>query len=345
MTTTHIPLYGINQWNNDININDSDDSITKAANAHRIVRRNIQQKLQPNMKVIDICNTIENDIVRLLGNDDKGGVAFPTGLSINNVVAHDTANVDDQRIIKIDDVIKIDIGTHVNGMIIDSAFTVSFNPKYEQILNASKDATETGIKLTGIDVHNYEISTAIKETIESYEYEDNNKIMPIYAVRGLGGHNIKPYQIHGGELIMNVPLETNEYRSVRLNEGYYAIETFASTGTGNIFQSKTKQSNHYMALPGIRNMKYNGKLKTISNVFNWIKYNRGIQSSSLAFCPRWIDLKGVQLSLNELARKTPQYITELPVLEDIDKSYCAQYEHTIFINENGVKKISGGDDY
>ena len=39
---------------------------------------------------------------------------------------------------KYDDVCKIDFGTHVNGRIIDSAFTVTFNPKYDRLKEAVK---------------------------------------------------------------------------------------------------------------------------------------------------------------------------------------------------------------
>ena len=34
-----------------------------------------------------------------------------------------------------------------SGRIIDSAFTVSFNPKYDNLLAAVKDATNTGIRV------------------------------------------------------------------------------------------------------------------------------------------------------------------------------------------------------
>ena len=37
-----------------------------------------------------------------------------------------------------------DFGTHINGHIIDCAFTVAFNPKYDQLLEAVKAATNTG---------------------------------------------------------------------------------------------------------------------------------------------------------------------------------------------------------
>ena len=41
-----------------------------------------------------------------------------------------------------------DFGTHVNGHIIDSAFTVAFNPRYDPLLEAVKEATNTGKPVT-----------------------------------------------------------------------------------------------------------------------------------------------------------------------------------------------------
>lgn len=38
----------------------------------------------------------------------------------------------------------------LSGRIIDCAFTVTFNPKYDILLKAVKDATNTGIKVCGL---------------------------------------------------------------------------------------------------------------------------------------------------------------------------------------------------
>lgn len=79
-------------------------------------------------------------------NGLKSGIAFPTGCSINNVAAHYTPNPGDNTVLGYDDVCKIDFGTHINGRIIDTAFTVAFNPVYDKLLEAVKDATNTGIR-------------------------------------------------------------------------------------------------------------------------------------------------------------------------------------------------------
>lgn len=122
---------------------------------------------------------------------------------------------------------KIDFGTHVRGLLVDCAFTVSFNPKFDNLLMAVKDATNTGIREAGIDARLNEIGEKIQETMESYEVEIGNKMYPVKAVRNLCGHSIAPYHIHAGK---SVPIVKGGPET-KMEEGeQYAIETFGSTG-------------------------------------------------------------------------------------------------------------------
>ena len=46
------------------------------------------------------------------------------------------------------DVLKVDIGVHVNGRILDSAFTLSFDHTYDKLIEAVKAATDTGVRVS-----------------------------------------------------------------------------------------------------------------------------------------------------------------------------------------------------
>ena len=81
-------------------------------------------------------------------NGLKAGIAFPTGCSLNHVAAHYTPNNGDFTTLQQGDVMKIDFGTHINGRIVDCAFTVAFDPTFDPLLQAVKDATNAGIKVT-----------------------------------------------------------------------------------------------------------------------------------------------------------------------------------------------------
>jgi methionine aminopeptidase len=130
--------------------------------------------------------------------------AFPIGISINGIIAHDSYHKDNKRYFKEGDLIKVDIGLEECGNIIDSART------YEYISNINQEAIEDC----------KEIVRLTEEFIRK-EYKKNNKIKiqaistVIYyhiAKRGyhaldyLGGHNIEYGRVHGKKLILNKPL-------------------------------------------------------------------------------------------------------------------------------------------
>lgn len=174
----------------------------KAAECHRQVRKYAQSVIKPGRRLVDICNDIENTNRTLIeANKIEAGIAFPTGISINHCAAHYTPNPGDMRILEVDDVCKVDFGTHVRGLLVDCAFTVAFNPMYDNLLMATKDATNTGIREAGIDARLNEIGAAIQETMESYEVEIRGKTYKVKAIKNLSGHLIAPYHIHAGKSV------------------------------------------------------------------------------------------------------------------------------------------------
>lgn len=129
----------------------------KAAEVHRQVRQWVQDAVEPGWTLTDIAVGIEDGVRALLDNTGlepgkglESGLAFPTGLALNNCVAHFTPNPGQKEVIlQHGDVMKVDFGVHVNGWIVDSAFTMSFDPTYDNLLAAVKDATNTGIRVWG----------------------------------------------------------------------------------------------------------------------------------------------------------------------------------------------------
>ncbi|KAG8439599.1 hypothetical protein GDO86_005690 [Hymenochirus boettgeri] len=174
----------------------------QAAEAHRQVRKYVMSWIKPGMTMIEICEKLEDCSRRLIKeNGLYAGLAFPTGCSLNNCAAHYTPNAGDPTVLQYDDVCKIDFGTHINGRIIDCAFTVTFNPKYNKLLEAVKDATNTGVRCSGIDVRLCDVGEAIQEVMESYEVEIDGKTYQVKPIRNLNGHSIGPYRIHAGKTV------------------------------------------------------------------------------------------------------------------------------------------------
>lgn len=127
----------------------------QAAEIHRQVRQWAQKNIiKPGKSLTEIAEGIEDSVRALTGHMglEEGdslvaGMGFPTGLNINHCAAHYSPNAGNKVVLQDKDVMKVDFGVHVNGRIVDSAFTVGFDPVYDNLLEAVKDATNTGIRV------------------------------------------------------------------------------------------------------------------------------------------------------------------------------------------------------
>jgi len=270
-----------------------------------------------------------------IGYVQEAGIAFPTGCSLNHVAAHWTPNKGDKTVLQYDDVMKVDFGTQINGRIIDCAWTVAHNPRYDRLLEAVKEATNTGIREAGIDVRLCDIGEAIQEVMESYEVELDGKTHQVKCCSNLNGHSIGPYQIHAGK---SVPIVKGG-PSTKMEEGeFFAIETFGSTGRGYVREDL--EVSHWMKnfdaghVP-LRLAKAKALLKTIDKNFG-----------TLAFCNRYLDRLGEERYLMALKNLSEAGVIDAyPPLVDQKGSYTAQYEHTIYLGATRKEVLSRGDDY
>ncbi|XP_029654879.1 LOW QUALITY PROTEIN: methionine aminopeptidase 2-like [Octopus sinensis] len=341
--------------------NDYYNDIRKAAEVHRETRKYINDFIKPGMKMIDIwwvslyflfSEELESTVRRLISADKlKRGIAFPTGVSLNNCAAHYTPNPSDETVLRYDDVCKIDFGTHVNGRIIDCAFTKTFNPTYDNLLEAVKEATNCGIREAGIDARFSDIGEAIQETMEAHEVEIRGKVYPVKCIRNLNGHTVNQYRIHAGKslpIVKNDSKEKMEVFSIKKfqeNE-CYAIETFGSTGKGHVVDCG--ECSHYMHNPDITYhsqglvVELSFRLESAKKLFRQIKsiFN------TLPFCKRWLVDNGFiryQVPLKLLT--SCGMVESYPPLVDIEGCYTAQFEHTVLLRPTCKEVVSRGDDY
>ncbi|XMA11543.1 hypothetical protein WAI453_004334 [Rhynchosporium graminicola] len=128
----------------------------QAAEIHRQVRYYAQRELiKPGGSLLSIAEGIEDSVRALSGHSGLepgdgliSSMGFPSGLCRNNETAHYTPNPGDKEVLTDEnDVLKVDFGVHINGRIVDSAFTIAFDHKYDNLLAAVKAATNTGIEV------------------------------------------------------------------------------------------------------------------------------------------------------------------------------------------------------
>lgn len=311
--------------------------IRRAAEVHRQVRQYAQRTIKPGMSMTDIANMIEDGTRTLVeANGFSSGIGFPTGLSLNEVAAHYTPNAGDKRVLQSGDVLKVDFGVHVQGRIVDSAFTLNFEPTYDPLLAAVKAATNAGIKAAGIDARLGEVGAEIQEVMESHEFEAEGKTHHVKCIRNLQGHNIEPWRIHGGK---SVPIVAVPNLDEKMEEGeYFAIETFGSTGRGYVVDSG--ECSHYArkATPPSVPLRINSARQLL--------YTINKNFGSLPFCRRYLDRLGEQNYLLGLRHLVSQGIVQdYPPLADVPGCMTAQFEHTILLRPTCKEVVSRGDDY
>lgn len=174
---------------------------------------------------------------------------------------------------------------------------------------------------SGPDALISDISAAIQETMESYEVELKGKTIPIKATRGLTGHDILRYKIHGSKQVPFVASKNPS--SQRMEEGdVFAIETFGSTGSGHI------RDNHSLGVYGYgRNADADTSgvlLASAKALLKTIDANFG----TLVFSRRQLEhlgVKGYHLGMKSLIEQG--VVHDYDPLVDISGSHVAQFEH------------------
>lgn len=316
----------------------------KSANIHKKVGSYIREIIKPGISIHNIASMIEEEIHKEIqydiNNPLEKGIAFPIGLSINNCIAHYTPNYEDSEyIFQNSDIIKIDYGVHIKGIIIDSAFTMSFNNNYNEFINISRNLTNYAVSLCGPDVILGELGKDIEEYIQSKEITIDNKIYTVKIIGDLCGHMIRPYEIHAGVAVPNIAI--NYPVRMKIDE-YYAVEPFLTTGNGKSMIKEPKS--HYML---DKNYKYHKKNSSLNK--EELDLYELIQRfySTLPFCQKWLYAINNTMNhnslLNSLEKKN--IINSYPPIYDIKNSIVSQFEHTIFVKENGIINLTKNDYY
>ena len=279
------------------------------------VLNQVKDMIKPGVPIIQICETAEGLIL------EKGadGFGFPTNVSINNIAAHYSSPHGDENVIPDEGSIKLDIGVHCNGYIADTAVTIILSPDLKNLKVAAEEGFKAAMEIIQAGTLPSLVGKRIEETITGYGYR---------PIRELTGHKLGRYELHGDKRLPNIssPYDPAE-GALEVGEAY-ALETFASSGTGSIHEVVgTKYI--YMLLPKRVPLRNPVSRKIYSTTYKNYK--------SLPFAERWLtsydqfNRARVRFAMRELLNGGG--VIAYPPLADEKGSYVAQYEHTFIITE------------
>ena len=186
----------------------------------------------------------------------------------------------------------------------------------------------SAIKMSGPDQRLDEISEVISEIINSYEVNIGEDAIPVKAVSGIGGHNIKKNTVHGGKLILSQPNYEVQGDDKMEEDEVYAIETYASTGNGIITQNdELPKCTHFMGVDinEVNNNKHinkhEKKMFRRMDGFEWMEKRKG-----LPFSYSWAYGKVPKVEKFIKTGVESGQILAYPPLYDEENSVVAQFE-------------------
>jgi methionyl aminopeptidase len=258
--------------------------------------------------LLDVTEKVEKNILDL-----GGEFAFPPQISLNEVAAHYCADVNDSIVFKKGDLAKLDVGVMIDGYIGDTALTVNLG-EYDKLVEASREALNNAIRILKPGITLSEIGRTIQDTIIKKGYA---------PVRNLSGHGLNQYVFHDRPSIPN--FDTGD--QTQLKKGMtIAIEPFASTGAGVIYESSNANIFSQVNKKPVRNIITRQVLSEIE------KYKE------MPFTTRWLVKKFPEPKVNFALRELQQYniIRSFPPLPDERKGFISQAEHTIIIDDEPI---------
>ncbi|MGC9435160.1 MAG: type II methionyl aminopeptidase [Methanomicrobiales archaeon] len=261
--------------------------------------------IRPDAGIRETVEAIEGMI------DDRGAqMAFPINVSLNEAAAHDTASRDDERRFAPGDLVKLDIGVHLEGYIADTATTIDLGEN-ASLVAASQEALDAAIAAVRPGVTAGELGGVIQEAIALRGFR---------PVANLTGHGLDQYDLHTVPTIPNIGMAGGAV----IEEGMaFAIEPFATTGSGHVSESPRVEIFQQLAVRPVR-------LRTARRVLDVSRQVHG-----LPFCRRWIDDARADLAIKNMVQSG--ILRPYPVLHDIPGSLVSQAEHTVIVTGDGCE--------
>merc|ERR1719199_539223 len=284
--------------------------------------------------VAELCEAGDKLIMEKLAKVYKGkkvekGIAFPTCLSLNNCCGHFSPLKEDSVDLKEGDVVKIDLGVHVDGYVALVAQTIivggtaPVTGRAADAIMARKTASDVILRMLQPGKKNSEITPMLEKCVDAFGCK---------AVDGVVSHQIKRFTTDGTKVITNknVPGHAVQECTLEPNEAY-AVDVVVSTGEGKCRELDTKCTVFKRA----SDAKYNLKMKTAREALYKIEQTH----PKMPFSLRDIDDPRTRLGITECMRR--ELLQPHPVLYEKEGEIVAQMKFCVLLMPKGPLKITG----
>ncbi len=264
-------------------------------------------------KMLNVTEKIEGYV-----KENGAKLAFPTNLAVNNVGAHWTPSTKSKDVFKRGDVVKLDVGVHIDGYIGDNALTIEVETnEYSKMIEASREALNVAIDVAAAGVNVGIIGHAVQDKIEQYGYR---------PIANLTGHRIKRYNLHSG---ISIPSIRERGGPILTSGDIVAIEPFVTDGAGRVGGKRNSNIYHLRQIRKIRDEKATKLMIEIRDRYN-----------GLPFAERWLHEIQDDATKNLQKLMRAGVVSYYPVLDELGNGIVAQSEHTLLITNSGNEVLT-----
>jgi len=280
------------------------------------------------------CGTIYQKKIK--GKTVEKGVAFPTCISVNECVCHNSPLESDTpgEILASGDLVKLDIGCYVDGYIAVAAHTMvcGEQPSPEKpllgpqadALHAAHIAGEVALKLLRPGNTNSQVTKAISKVAEDFG---------VSACSGVLSHRMKRFVIDGNKVILlreDTDQKVEDF-SFELNE-VYSIDIAMSTGEGKPKEMESRTTIFKRSV----DKNYMLKMRSSRTLFNEIN----AKFPALPFTLRSLDdERQARMGIVECLKH--ELVHPYPVLYEKKGDRVAHFKFTVLLLPSGPTRISG----
>jgi len=288
----------------------------KAGKINKETLKFAEKYVKEGRNLLDIAEKIEKTIT---GQGEGARPAWPVNLSINENAAHQTASLEEDIILKGNEVLKVDIGVHIDGYISDSAVTIDLSGEHGKMVEAAEEALEAAA--SALEKRSTAaIGKAIEETIKAKGFN---------PVQNLSGHFLQQWVNHAPPSVPNVAALHDKKIGA---DSVLAIEPFATNGQGYVREGGKAEIFMLEEKPMTRN-------PAARKVADFIEQNY----KTLPFAERWL-VK--ELKVSEFQRKVAfrelmksRALKAFPTLHEEKGKIVTQAETTFIVEDDEITRL------
>lgn len=257
------------------------------------------------------------------------GIAFPTCISVNELVGHFSPLKGESKTLKAGEVAKVDMACHFDGFIAAAAHTVivggeKVEDKRADVIQAAWNAVEAAVRLIQVGNTNTVVTQHIAKVAEEFECA---------PMQGVLSHQLKKHVIDGNRVIINAetPEQSVDEFEFEVND-VYCLDVVMSTGEGKGKETEIRNTVYKRAVETSFSLRTQKARQFISEV------NR--RFPALPFTLRAIEDEQVaRVGVSEAKRH--ELLDEYPVLKEKNDEFVAQFKVTVLLLPGGTKQVTG----